>query len=118
MMIRERCANVRSRGEQIVSNQKNNGEGRSKDEKREAPTKGPEVVITPGGPRPSDQVHLVGPGEVVQGVAGGQPVVALGQPIRLRDQATADLVLTPGGWRPKSAVHHIEPGMVLDTSGD
>ncbi len=63
-----------------------------------------ELVITPGGPRPKDRVHLVRPGEAVSvdesGIARVIP--------RKQEGATAnmaeDVVLTPGGYRPRSLV--------------
>lgn len=56
------------------------------------------LVITPGGPRRSDLVHEVKPGQTVYLDQAEGYIVA--------DQ----LVLTPGGFRSKSLVHHIDPG--------
>lgn len=77
------------------------------------PTRKEELVITPGGPRPKDHVHSVGPGETIfvdeQGNARIIPSTQEGETAHMDE----DMVLTPGGFRHKSLVHHIEPGHVL-----
>jgi hypothetical protein len=62
------------------------------------------LVITPGGPRPKDLVHPVGPGEAVLIDESGKPGII----------PSEELTLTPGGFRPKTQVHLIEPGYRLD----
>ncbi len=80
-------------------------------------TRKEELVIAPGGPRPKDRVHAVGPGEAVYVDESGNariiPRTQEGEPLNMAE----DFVLTPGGLRHKSLVHLIEPGHVLDGSG-
>jgi hypothetical protein len=67
-------------------------------------SKDPAMVIMPGGPRPADQVHRVGPGQLVRRQADGSLAV-------VRD--VENYVLIPGGYRHKSLVHRVAPGQVL-----
>jgi hypothetical protein len=62
-------------------------------------------VLTPGGYRSPRMVHLVKPGEIVQGRGG-------------ETRVTTDLVLTPGGFRSRSLVHLIEPNHELIVEHD
>src|SRR6266446_3110090 len=94
-------------------------------------------VITPGGPRASELVHGVGPGEVVHMDEAGEVAVkpvavgttrehkeghmanALGRAIRASDiPAISGFVLTPGGFRPRSLVQRVEPGHALEVMED
>src|SRR6266849_6235050 len=77
-----------------------------------------ELVITPGGPRPKDSVHSVGPGEAVYVDESGNARVIPEKQEGGTANMTEEMVLTPGGYRPKSLVHFIEPGHVLDGTGD
>ena len=91
--------------------------GRTMSDKSDEPTRKEEFVITPGGPRPKDRVHPVGPGEAVyvdeSGIARVIPREQEGGTMNMAQ----NMVLTPGGFRPKSLVHLIEPGHVLDETG-
>jgi hypothetical protein len=83
-----------------------------------AQREGEDLVLTPGGPRPGDQVHSVRPGEVVLLDERGQtrviPQLQPAGPIRERNfPVRKDLVLTPGGYRHPSLVHRVEPGHAL-----
>jgi hypothetical protein len=72
------------------------------------PKKQADVVFTPGGPRRADQVHAVGPGEMVTPGAAGQYTVARKPPDLQRTRellATGEYAITPGGLRPKSMIH-------------
>jgi hypothetical protein len=81
-------------------------------------TKKEEFVITPGGPRPKDRVHSVGPGEAVYvDESGNARVIPLEQEGGTVNMAE-DMVLTPGGFRLRSLVHVIEPDHILDGTGD
>ncbi|HEX6751665.1 MAG TPA: hypothetical protein VF092_30510 [Longimicrobium sp.] len=60
-------------------------------------------VVTPGGPRPSGQVHAVGAGEAVYG-RGGDAAEAADAQVK---------VLTPGGFRARSLVHRVDEGQTL-----
>ena len=83
-------------------------------DKSDEPPNKEDLVITPGGPRPKDSIHLVGPGEVVSfDERGNARVIPLEQQEGNANMAE-DLVLTPGGYRPRSVVHVIEPGHVVD----
>jgi hypothetical protein len=80
------------------------------------------LVITPGGPRPKEQVYSVRPGEVVSvDDEGHAHVIPLDEAspkgeVRSTDMSE-DLVLTPGGYRPKSLVHLVKPGHSVDVAG-
>jgi len=81
----------------------------------EPPPEGEDLVLTPGGPRPREQVHPVHPGETVRrDEAGNISVVAPQQPASLFEERSVtmpqNLVLTPGGYRHPSLVHRVEPG--------
>jgi hypothetical protein len=80
-------------------------------------TKKEELVITPGGPRPKEFVHPVGPGEAVYVDESGNARVIPHEQEGGTVNMDADMVLTPGGFRSKSLVHLIEPGHVLDGTG-
>src|SRR5438045_280190 len=68
-----------------------------------------DLVLTPGGKRPSKLVQRVAPGQVVRGDASGTFAV-----LRASDRRTgSNLVLTPGGFRHPSLVHRIGPGQAL-----
>ncbi len=82
-------------------------------DKSDDTTKKEELVITPGGPRPKDRVHAVGPGEVVTVDESGNMIVIPSEQEGGTVNMAQDMVLTPGGFRPKSLVHFIEPGHVL-----
>jgi hypothetical protein len=78
-----------------------------------------DLVVTPGGPRRRDQVHLVRPGELVRRNEDGTYTIVSEASISHIEGAHAmadDFVITPGGVRHKSLVHLIEPGAVLDGS--
>jgi hypothetical protein len=73
-----------------------------------------DLVITPGGPRPKDQIHLVGREETVQIDERGKAIVSPRKEAspKIKDM-DEDLVPTPGGYRSRSLVHLIDPGHVL-----
>lgn len=87
-------------------------------------------VITPGGPRPQENVHPVAPGQVVHRTAdGGQELLAdssaastsASEPAiaaaAKRDAVGGDaLVVAPGGKRHPSLVHKVEPGSQIRRS--
>ncbi len=77
----------------------------------------PDLVLTPGGPRPREYVHAVRSGEVVRFDEAGKPVVgprpeAAAGP-KAPGAAAAGLVLTPGGYRPRALVHRVGPREAL-----
>jgi hypothetical protein len=81
-----------------------------------------DIVITPGGPRPKDRVHPVGPGKALQFDDKGIPF--LGSQVDLlskKEGASSpmpdDLVLTPVGYRPLSLVHRVELGHAVNAEG-
>jgi len=77
-----------------------------------------ETVLTPGGPRPRQSVHAVGPGQAVRRTPKGELLVEnrpAGSSKLVADDE--DLVLTPGGLRPKSLVFRVAPGHLLDVEG-
>jgi hypothetical protein len=67
-----------------------------------------DFVITPGGPRPRDQVHSVRPGEAVRRKEDGTYTV-VPEDLPIVDERSSKMsdqyVLTPGGFRLKSLVH-------------
>lgn len=67
-----------------------------------------EAVLTPGGYRSPNDVHLVSPGDVIvrDSDKGGHFMTV------------ENRVLTPGGFRSRSLVHFIEPGHALIAEGD
>jgi len=80
----------------------------------------PGLVITPGGPRPKEQVHSVGPGQMLRRNDDGALSVVPQQSFVHQPGSSSmpdDLVLTPGGFRPRSLVYRIEAGHLLDASG-
>jgi hypothetical protein len=64
-------------------------------------------ALTPGGPRPPDQVRPVPPGARVRRLAAGRYEVE-----------GAEHVLVPGGLRPRDKVHAVPPGHRLQLTGD
>ena len=81
-----------------------------------------EMVITPGGPRPKDNVHPVGPGQAVRRNQDGSYSVVRETPPSDGEKEESkvmaeEYVLTPGGYRLKSLVHPIETGHTLDGTG-
>ena len=86
-------------------------------DEREKPA---DEVMTPGGPRPKDQVHAVSPGQVVQRTPEGV-YIAVDQSLPEssgKESSMADeMVITPGGFRSSSMVHLIQHGAVLDGAG-
>src|SRR5579863_3893680 len=80
-------------------------------------TRKEELVITPGGTRPKDRVHLVRPGEAVYVDESGNARIIPREQGGGTVNMAEDMVLTPGGYRPRSLVHLIEPGHVLDGTG-
>src|SRR5919206_5254081 len=81
-------------------------------------TKKEELVITPGGPRPKDRVHSVGPGEAVSIDDEGNAVVIPREEVSSKTEERStnmaqNLVLTPDGFRPPSLVHRVESGHAL-----
>lgn len=88
-------------------------------ESKSQPDRPDDLVIAPGGPKPRERVHPVGPGQAVRRLDGDNYVVVPEEthpdPAR-RPIMSDELVLTPGGFRPRSLVHKIEPGHYLDTS--
>lgn len=81
------------------------------------------LVITPGGPRPKEQVHPIRPGEGVLITDEGEAVVFPHEVTILRpEERTArmatDLILTPGGYRHRSLVHRVEPGHAVHVTGE
>ena len=84
-----------------------------------AATRDDHPVIAPGGPRPRESVHGVGPEETVVQTGAGTlrvvPTSALEESEGSAEMAD-DLVLTPGGLRPRSQVQLIESGAVIDGS--
>src|SRR5690349_1327246 len=75
----------------------------------------PGTVITPGGPRPSEQVHRVGPDQAVRQDPDGSIHVVSN--VTSRSTTMPDtLVPTPGGYRPQSMVFKIEAGHKIDAS--
>ena len=86
---------------------------------REKPNDREETMITPGGPRPKDQIHRVGPEEAVRrDETGTYAVVPKGSTFSSERifAMSDDFVLTPGGIRHKSLVRRIQPGNVIDGS--
>jgi hypothetical protein len=82
-----------------------------------------DLVVTPGGPRRSDLVHAVGPGQIV--TADEEDNMAVSPDIDFQEKVmggntvdAADLVLTPGGFRPRSFVHQVAEGQVLNSLDD
>jgi hypothetical protein len=74
-------------------------------------------VITPGGPRPPENVFGVPPGHFVRRRPDGSYVVEPAPQSEMRgaDQGMAEeIVITPGGARPRARVHSIEPEAILD----
>jgi hypothetical protein len=73
------------------------------------------LVVTPGGPRPKDQVHQVPEGGTVQFDTDGRSEVRDG---RSASSLRPGLVLTPGGYREGSRVHALPPGSFLVGSAE
>ncbi len=76
------------------------------------------LVVTPGGPRPKENVHTVGAGEALRFNEAGEAAIQPNQPgIHAPEAVSAtmgeDLLLTPGGFRHRSLVHQVETGQVL-----
>lgn len=71
-----------------------------------------DLVATPGGPRPKEQVTAVSPGQVVGGLPGGLSPVAerSGPP---PSDAPSRHVVTPGGYRDPSLVFAVRPGSII-----
>ena len=90
-----------------------------KSHKPNKPSKNEDSVMTPAGPRPKDQVHIVKSGEAVRMDEKGKNTVAPSQEAsakikKQKMKSAEDQVLTPGGFlRLKSDVHLVEPGNVL-----
>jgi len=75
---------------------------------KDADEKAP-VVITPGGPRSKDSVHMVSPDSVVS--FEEEKPAETRQPVRESNSSiTGNLVLTPGGYRDRSQVRLVKPG--------
>jgi hypothetical protein len=77
-----------------------------------------DLVITPGGPRPADFVHPVGPNEVVDVDRAGNVFVRSQRTESpkansMRENMSNHLVVTPGGFRHPSLVHQVESGQAL-----
>src|SRR5262245_65415494 len=73
-------------------------------------------VIAPGGPRPADQVHGIGPGQAVQRNPDGTYAVVMKATSSYDERRPAvpeRMVLTPGGFRPASKVNHVKPHHAL-----
>ena len=86
------------------------------------PQENEHLVITPGGPRPKNRVHVVPPGSAVlfgdDGKSAGAPVPETAHHLQPRTTSMADdLVLTPGGYRPRSTVHLVQPGHSVHHKG-
>ena len=83
------------------------------------PHKKEDLVITPGGPRPKDRVHLIPPGSAVSFDQEDKMVILpLPESTQTSNERIAnmnnDLVLTPGGYRPRSQVHLVKPGRAIN----
>ena len=81
-----------------------------------------DLVVTPGGPRPKENVHTVGTGETLRfneaGEAEVQPSQEAEQPMEERSATMAeDLLLTPGGFRNRALVHLVGEGQALRAAG-
>jgi len=72
-------------------------------------------VITPGGPRPRENVHQVNAGDVIfHDRAAGVSSILRAAGVSAKGAAAAEqLVITPGGARPRSLVHEVKPGEVV-----
>lgn len=76
-------------------------------------------VLTPGGYRPRQGVHRVGPDDAVQGNdAGAAGIVATGrypntEPTERNVTMSNNLVLTPGGYRDAALVHRVGAGHAI-----
>lgn len=71
-----------------------------------------ELVVTPGGPRPKEQVTAVPPGQVVEGGPEGFATVAEA-PTPPAAPAAGQYVLTPGGYRDRSLVYQVAPETLI-----
>jgi len=77
-----------------------------------------DLVITPGGPRPANFVHPVGPNQVVDVDREGNAFVTFRSTESPKTKFRSsnmpnNLVLTPGGFRHPSLVHQVESGQAL-----
>lgn len=76
-----------------------------------------DLVVAPGGPRPRQSTHHVGPSQLVheddEGNLTVRPHIDT-EPVKGTTRMSDELVLTPGGYRRSSLVNHVEPGHVID----
>ncbi len=119
-----RVSVVSDRGQYKRARGKNHEEGKAPTMSNEKidPQENEHLVITPGGPRPKNRVHVVPPGSAVlfgdDGKSAGAPVPETAHHLQPRTTSMADdLVLTPGGYRPRSTVHLVQPGHSVHHKG-
>jgi hypothetical protein len=75
-----------------------------------------DVTLTPGGPRPTKNVHPVRESEFVLHREGSSSVVQKiqqGQFVRAGAKIPEDYILTPGGYRHKLLVHRVDQGQAV-----